>query len=173
MLQRFIFEIKAVVLNFLFIKESWKIKRIIIKDIKNIVQHNSALIIIRNVSWAANYYDFWRSYDTEYWRNDAAQRRNKLHSSTFSHRKQLFNNVIIFHNVYNILDQTNAALVSKSDFQIHLTTPGTIRYINKWKGWNMVWLCFIGESAGCHSRLQTLAGVRCLLLEPQRRPRME
>ncbi len=31
----------------------------------------STLIIIRNVSWAAYYYDFWRSCDTEDWSNDA------------------------------------------------------------------------------------------------------
>ncbi len=29
------------------------------------------MIIIRNVSWAAYYYDFWRSCDTEDWSNDA------------------------------------------------------------------------------------------------------
>ncbi len=27
--------------------------------------------IIRNVSWAVYYYDFWRSCDTEDWSNDA------------------------------------------------------------------------------------------------------
>ncbi len=31
----------------------------------------STLIIIRNVSWAAYYYDFWRSCDTEDCSNDA------------------------------------------------------------------------------------------------------
>ncbi len=31
----------------------------------------STLIIIRNVSWAVYYYDFWRSCDTKDWSNDA------------------------------------------------------------------------------------------------------
>ncbi len=41
----------------------------------------STLIIIRNVSWAAYYYDFWRLCDTEDWINNAENR--------FNHRKKL------------------------------------------------------------------------------------
>ncbi len=60
----------AVLLKFLFIKISRKIKCISFH--KNIVQHNSTLIIIiRNASWAVYYYDFWRSCDTEDWSNYA------------------------------------------------------------------------------------------------------
>ncbi len=58
-----LFQINAVHLNFLFICESWKIKYI--------AQLLSTLIIVRNVSWAAYYYDFWRPHDTEDWSNDA------------------------------------------------------------------------------------------------------
>ncbi len=62
----------------------------------------STLIIIRNVSWAAYYYDFWRSRDTEDWsiddENTAAHHRNKLNTTIYSYRKLLFEIVIIFHN---------------------------------------------------------------------------
>ncbi len=48
-------------------------------------------MMIRNVSWASYYYDFWRSCDTEDWSNDAgntaAHHRNKLQLNTYSHRK--------------------------------------------------------------------------------------
>ncbi len=54
--------------NFLCIRESIK-KRVAWKC--EAVQLFSTLIIIRNVSWAAYYYDFWRSCDTEDWSNDA------------------------------------------------------------------------------------------------------
>ncbi len=41
---------------------------------------------------------------------------NKLHFNRCSHRKQLFEIVIIFHNFYCIFDQINASLVSRRDF---------------------------------------------------------
>ncbi len=48
-------------------------------------------MMIRNVSWASYYYDFWRSCDTEDWSNDAgntaAHHRNKLQFTIYSHRK--------------------------------------------------------------------------------------
>ncbi len=58
-------KIKAVLLNFLFICESWKIKCI---SFCSNIELFSTFIIIRNVSY---YYDFWRSCDTEDWSNDA------------------------------------------------------------------------------------------------------
>ncbi len=60
------------------------------------------------------------SCDTEDWSNDAentaAHHRNKLHFTIYSHRKQIFEIVIIFYNFYCICDQINAALVSRRDF---------------------------------------------------------
>ncbi len=59
-------------LNFLFIKESWKIQYISFH--KNVKQYNCFQHAYNhNVSWAVNqhYYDFWRSCDTEDWSNDA------------------------------------------------------------------------------------------------------
>ncbi len=64
----FVFQINAVLLNFLFICESWKIQCI---TVSTKILMFSTLIIIRNVSWAAYYYDFWRSCDTEDCSNDA------------------------------------------------------------------------------------------------------
>ncbi len=44
-----------------------------------------------------------RSCDTEYWSNDAensaSDHMNKLHFKIYSNRKQLFEIVIIFHNI--------------------------------------------------------------------------
>ncbi len=57
----------------------------------------STLIIIRNVSWATYYYDFWRSCDSEDWSNDA--------ENTFDHRNKLQFNIYyietaILHLIY-------------------------------------------------------------------------
>ncbi len=70
MLQKIIFQINTVLLNFLFICESWKIKMYH----KNIAQHNT-IFNIDNKS--AYYYDFWRSCDTEDWKY-SFDHRNKL-----------------------------------------------------------------------------------------------
>ncbi len=61
------------------------------------------------------------SCDTEDWSNDAENpalhHRNKLHLQIYSHRKQLFYIVIIFHNITTgFTDQLNAALVRIRDF---------------------------------------------------------
>ncbi len=76
-------------------------------------------LIIGNVSRAANQnirmISEW-SRDTEDWSNDAENsalhHRNKLQFTIYSHRKQLFKIVIIFHNFYCICDQINAALLT-------------------------------------------------------------
>ncbi len=54
----------------------------------------STLIIIRNVSRAAYYYDFWRSCDTE---ENTALITEINYSLTHSHRKQILYTIIIFH----------------------------------------------------------------------------
>ncbi len=51
--------------------------------------------------------------------------RNKLHFNTYSHRKQIFEIVKIFHNCTVfccILDQINAGLMSRRDFFIRRLT---------------------------------------------------
>ena len=66
MLQKIIFQINAVLLNFLFIKESWKKK--------NIVHKYFVQLYTINVSWAANQHIRMiseGSCDTEDWSNDA------------------------------------------------------------------------------------------------------
>ncbi len=63
----FIFQINAVLLNFLFICESWKIKCITVST--KILCSTTVSNIDNNQS--AYYYDFWRSCDTEDWSNDA------------------------------------------------------------------------------------------------------
>ncbi len=59
------------------------------------------------------------SCDTEDWSNDAENsalhHRNKIHFKIYSNRKQLFEIVIIFHNITICFDQTNATLVSIRD----------------------------------------------------------
>ena len=65
MLQKIIFQINAVLLNFLFIKESWK---------KNIVHKYFVQLYTINVSWAADHHIRMiseGSCDTEDWSNDA------------------------------------------------------------------------------------------------------
>jgi len=73
---KFLFWIKTVLFNFLFIKESWK------------MNHRSQKILnSKTVSYidykSAYYNDFWRSCDTEDWSNDAEKsallHRNKLY----------------------------------------------------------------------------------------------
>ncbi len=92
--KRFLFQINAVLLNFLLIYESWKIKCITVYTKYCAARLFSTSIIIRNVSWAANYNDFWRSCDTEDWNNDAentaAHHRNQLHATKYSHRKHFY-----------------------------------------------------------------------------------
>ncbi len=89
---QFLFEINAVLLNFLFIKEFRK----------NVAQIYSAAVLFSslikiNVSWAANQYISMisgGSCDTEDWSNDAENSalhlRNKLHLRIYSNRKQTF-----------------------------------------------------------------------------------
>ena len=70
MLQKILFQINAVLLNFLFIKESWEIK-CVTDSTKKLF---STLIIIINVSWASNHHIrviSEGSCDTEDWSNDA------------------------------------------------------------------------------------------------------
>ncbi len=65
----------------------------------------STLIIIRNVSWAAYYYDFWRSCDTEDWSYDAentALITEINYSLTHIHIEEVFYIVIIFYNISEI-----------------------------------------------------------------------
>ncbi len=70
----FIFQTDAVLLNYLFICESWKIKCITV-SIK--ILYSTTVFNIDNnqkcflSSKSAYYYDFWRSCDTEDWSNDA------------------------------------------------------------------------------------------------------
>ncbi len=84
--KRFLFQINAVLLNFLFICESWKIKSITVSTkilcsttVSNIDNNQKYFLS----SKSAYYYDFWRSCDTEDWSNDAensaVHHRNKLH----------------------------------------------------------------------------------------------
>ncbi len=61
------------------------------------------------------------SCDTEDWSNDAgnsaAHLKNKfLIFKIYSNIKHLFKIVIIFHTIYCIFDQINAALMSRRDF---------------------------------------------------------
>ncbi len=88
-------------------------------------------IIIRNVSWAANQHIRMiseGSCDTEDWSNDAENsvllHKNKLHFKIYSNRKQLFQIVIIFHNITELtvfFVQINAVLVSRTLKKILLT----------------------------------------------------
>ncbi len=88
----------------------------------------STLILIRNISWAANKHIRMiseGSCDTEDWRNDvknsALHHRNKLHFTIHSNRKQLFW-IVIFHSFTvftHFFYQINAALVSRRN----LLTP--------------------------------------------------
>ncbi len=88
-----VFEIN-VILNFLFIKESWRRK-----NWSQFTQKMfSTLIIIRNVSLAANQHIRMiseRSRDTEDWSNDtvntALHHINKLHFKIESNRKVILN----------------------------------------------------------------------------------
>ncbi len=59
------------------------------------------------------------SCDTEVWSNDpensAFYHKNKLHFQIYLNIKQLYEIVIIFHNITVCFDQTNATLVSTRD----------------------------------------------------------
>ncbi len=96
MLQVILFQIGAVVLNFLFIKESWKIllnhKILRSTTVFNIDNNQKCFLSSKSVY----YYDFWRSCDTEDWSNDAENTAphhwNKLHLTIYSHRKLFFFN---------------------------------------------------------------------------------
>ncbi len=73
-LQYIFFLINAVLLNFLFIKESWKIKYITFST--KIWSSTTVFNIDNNQKWflsskSVYYNDFWRSCDTEDWSNDA------------------------------------------------------------------------------------------------------
>ncbi len=98
-------KLQTVLLNFLFICESWKIKcitvstKILCSTTVFNIDHN------RNVSWAVNHHIRMiseGSCDTEDWSNDAensaAHHSNKWQFNRYSHRKQLFLIVKIFHN---------------------------------------------------------------------------
>ncbi len=74
--KRLLFHRNAVLLDFLFIKVSWKIKCIAVSPnfFFKLTQLFSTLLIMRNVSWAANQYIRMiseESCDTEDWSNDA------------------------------------------------------------------------------------------------------
>ncbi len=65
------FQIKTVLLNFQFIKESWKIQYITVSAKNEAVfntDNNQKCFL--SSKWTY-YYDFWRSCDTEDWSNDA------------------------------------------------------------------------------------------------------
>ncbi len=68
--KRFLFQINTVLLNFLVICESWKIKCISFHKNINVfnIDNNQKCLLS---SKSAYYYDFWRSCDTEDWSNDA------------------------------------------------------------------------------------------------------
>ncbi len=94
------------------------------------------------LSIKSEYYNyFWRSCDTEYWRNDAentaAHHRNKLHFKVYSYRKQLISIEIIFHNisVFTVLFiyLKKASFVSRQYFfpeQINPIDPKLLNWFN-------------------------------------------
>ncbi len=77
----------------------------------------STLIIIRNVSWAAYYYDFWRSCDTENCSNDAEN--TEINYSLID--IHIEKNLLIFLYFYSIFAQMNAALVRRDFFRVCLS----------------------------------------------------
>ncbi len=64
-----IFQMNAVLFNFLFICESWKIKCHGFHKKKTVFNINNQKCFLSSKS--VYYYDFWRSCDTEDWSNDA------------------------------------------------------------------------------------------------------
>ncbi len=114
----------AVLLNFLFICESWKIKCITVST--KILCSTTVFNIDNNQkcflsSKSAYYYDFWRSCDTEDWSNDAentALITEINYSLTDIHIENSFlncNNISLF---FTLFYQINAALVSRRDSKI-------------------------------------------------------
>ncbi len=92
--------------NFLIIKLSHKKSERWFPQKHEATQLFSTLIIIRNVSWAANQQIRMiseESCDTEDWSNDAENsalhHRNKLHSKMYSNRKHTFWIAIMFYNI--------------------------------------------------------------------------
>ncbi len=80
-------------------------------------------MMVRNISWESDHHIRMiseGSCDTEDWSNDAEKSaltlQNKLHFTIFMNRNQLFQIVIIFHNIAVFFHQINAALVSIRDF---------------------------------------------------------
>ncbi len=83
--------------NIFLLKGSWKIKRITVstKTSSSTTVFNTDNNQKRFLSSKSEYYyDFWRSYDTEDWSNDAentaAHHRNKFQFIIYSHRIGLF-----------------------------------------------------------------------------------
>ncbi len=118
MLQKILFQINSVLLNFLFTARSWKIKYITVsRIIFEASELFSALIIIRNVSWAENQYIriiSKGSCDTENWSNDAE--KSALITATFYsilQKKAVFHNITVF-TVFFI--KINSDLLSRTDF---------------------------------------------------------
>ncbi len=88
-----------------------------------------ALIIIRTIAnnWVPIIIEQQNSFrmisegscDTEVWshdpKNSAFHHKNKLHFQIYLNIKQLYEIVIIFHNITVCFDQTNATLVSTRD----------------------------------------------------------
>ncbi len=105
---QFLFQINAVLLNFLFICESWKIKCITVSTkiscsttVFNIDNNQKCFLS----SKSAYYYDFWRSCDTEDWSNDAentALITEINYRLTHIHIENSYLKIdMIFHNVTN------------------------------------------------------------------------
>ncbi len=114
-----------VLLNFLFIKESWKIQCITVSTkilgsttVFNIDNNQKCFLSSKSVY----YNDFWRSCDTEDWRNDAentaAHHRHKLQFKMYWQKMVILKciNISHYHSFYCIFGQINAGLVSLRDF---------------------------------------------------------
>ncbi len=112
-----IYNVSKDFLNFLFVKESRK-KVWFPQKIYYIAQLYSTLIIIRNVSWAANQNVSEGSHNTKDWSNDAVNsalhHMNQLHFKVYTSRRPLFYIWMIFHNITVLpyFYQINVALVS-------------------------------------------------------------
>ncbi len=118
-MQSLIFRIINPVLNFLFIKGSWKNVTVYTKNISN-VDHSKTKIInnwaaIITYDWAANQ-DIRMisegSCDTEDWSNDAEN--SAFHQRNILQNTAILNCIIIsqYYCFYCVSDQINAALVS-------------------------------------------------------------
>ncbi len=113
-------------LHFLFICQSWKIICSTVSTEIWTAQLFSTLIIIRNVSWAVNQYIRMISEDHVTLKTGVMMLKIQLRITEinysfngYTHRKQWFWILIIFHNFYSIFDQITAALMSRRDFQKH------------------------------------------------------